>query len=64
MNPAVLMAVSAGAAIAMQVVVNSIGLRDLGLGGLIGLSAMTTAGAGLLWGLSAARPEITGRALS
>jgi len=64
MNPAVLMAVSAGVAIALQVVANSIGLRDLGLGGLIGLSAMTTAGAGLLLALSASRPEITGRALA
>lgn len=63
MNPAVLMAVSAGAAIALQVVANSIGLRDLGIGGLIGLSAMTTASAGLLFALSASRPEITGRAL-
>lgn len=63
MNPAVLLAVSAGVAIALQVVANSIGLRDLGLGGLIGLSATTTAAAGLSWALFAARPEITGRAL-
>lgn len=63
MNPAVLLALSAGVAIALQVVANSIGLRDLGLGGLIGLSATTTAAAGLLFALSASRPEITGRAL-
>ena len=63
MNPAVILALSAGVAIAVQVVANSIGLRDLGLGGLIGLSGMTTALAGLAWALFAARPEATGRAL-
>ena len=63
MNPAVILAVSAGVAIALQVVVNSIGLRDLGLGGLIGLSGLTTALAGLAWALLAARPEASGRAL-
>ncbi len=63
MNPAVILAVSAGVAIALQVVANSIGLRDLGLGGLIGLSGLTTALAGLAWALFAARPEATGRAL-
>jgi transporter family-2 protein len=62
MNPAVILAVSAGVAIALQVVANSIGLRDLGLGGLIGLSGLTTALAGLAWALFAARPEATGRA--
>jgi transporter family-2 protein len=63
MNPAVILAVSAGAAIAVQVVANSIGLRDLGLGGLICLSGATTALAGIAWSLFAARPEATGRAL-
>lgn len=63
MNPAVLLAVSAGVAIALQVVVNSIGLRDLGLGTLICLSGATTALAGLAWALFAAPPEATGRAL-
>jgi bacterial/archaeal transporter family-2 protein len=63
LNPAVILAVSAGVAIALQVVVNSIGLRDLGLGGLIGISGATTALAGLAWALFAARPEATGRAL-
>ncbi len=63
MNPAVILAVSAGVAIALQVVANSIGLRDLGLGSLIGLSGLTTALAGLAWALFAARPEATGRAL-
>jgi bacterial/archaeal transporter family-2 protein len=63
MNPALILAVSAGVAIALQVVVNSIGLRDLGLGSLIGVSGATTALAGLAWALFAARPEATGRAL-
>ena len=63
MNPAVFLAVSAGVAIAFQVVVNSVGLRDLGLGPLIGISGATTALAGLAWALFAARPEATGRAL-
>jgi bacterial/archaeal transporter family-2 protein len=63
LNPAVILAVSAGVAIAFQVVVNAVGLRDLGLGGLIGVSGATTALAGLAWALFAARPEATGRAL-
>jgi bacterial/archaeal transporter family-2 protein len=63
MNPAVVLAVSAGVAIALQVVANSVGLRDLGLGAVIGISGATTALAGLAWALFAARPEATGRAL-
>ena len=46
-----ILAVSAGVAIALQVVVNSIGLRDLGLGALIGVSGAMTALAGLAWAL-------------
>jgi transporter family-2 protein len=63
MNLAVFLAVSAGVAIALQVVVNSVGMRDLGLGALIGISGATTALAGLAWALFAARAEATGRAL-
>ena len=63
MGPAVFLAVSAGVAIAFQVVVNAVGLRDLGLGGLISVSGATTAFAGLAWALFAARPDVTGRAL-
>jgi transporter family-2 protein len=63
MNPAVFLATSAGVAIALQVVANSVGLRALGLGALIGVSGATTALAGLAWALFAARPEATGRAL-
>jgi uncharacterized membrane protein YdcZ (DUF606 family) len=63
LNPTVILAVSAGVAIALQVVANSTGLRDLGLGTLIGISGATTAAAGLVWSLFAARPEATARAL-
>ena len=63
MSPALILAVTAGVAIALQVVVNSIGLRDLGLGALIGISGAATALAGFVWALFAARPEATGRAL-
>jgi bacterial/archaeal transporter family-2 protein len=63
MNPALILAVSAGVAIALQVVLNSIGLRDFGLGALIGVSGATTALPGLAWAFFAARPEATGRDL-
>ena len=63
MGPALIRAVTAGVAIALQVVVNSIGLRDLGLGALIGISGAATALAGFALALFAARPEATGRAL-
>ena len=63
MNYVVLLAVSAGMAIALQVTVNSIGLRDLGIGGLIGASGLATAAVGLLTTLLTDRPEYTGKAL-
>ena len=64
MSQALILAVTAGVAIALQVVANSVGLRDLGLGTLVGISGATTAMAGLAWALFAARPEAaTGRAL-
>ena len=47
----------------MQVVVNSIGLRDLGLGTLICISGGTTALVGLALALLAGRPEANTRAL-
>jgi bacterial/archaeal transporter family-2 protein len=59
----VLLAVSAGMAIALQVTVNAIGLRDLGIGGLIGVSGLATAVVGLLATLFAERPEYSGKAL-
>ena len=63
MNYVVLLAASAGIAIALQVTVNSIGLRDLGIGGLIGVSGLATAAVGLLVTLLTDRPEYTGKAL-
>ena len=63
MNYVVLLAISAGMAIALQVTVNSIGLRDLGIGGLIGVSGLATAAVGLLTTLMTDRPEYTGKAL-
>jgi bacterial/archaeal transporter family-2 protein len=62
MNPAVFLAVSAGVATALQVVVNSVGLKGLGLGAPIRISG-ATAVVGLAWELFAVRPEATGRAL-
>jgi transporter family-2 protein len=63
LNYVVLLAVSAGIAIALQVTVNSIGLRDLGIGGLIGVSGLATAAVGLLVALMSDRPDYTGKAL-
>ena len=62
-NSGLVLAVFAGLAIATQVLVNSIGLRDLGLGGLLGISGFATGVVGLGLALSAGRPEITGKAL-
>jgi transporter family-2 protein len=64
LNIAVLLPVVAGAAIALQTVLNSLGMRFLGLGGLIGFSGLVTS----LLGFAAAavllvRPEVTGRAI-
>jgi bacterial/archaeal transporter family-2 protein len=61
---ALLLPVVAGAAIAVQTVLNSLGMRALGLGGLIGFSGLVTS---LLGFASAAaflsRPEPSARAL-
>jgi len=61
---AVLLPVVAGAAIALQTVLNSLGMRFLSLGGLIGFSGLVTS----LIGFGAAavfltRPEVTWRAI-
>jgi len=61
---AVLLPVVAGAAIALQTVLNSLGMRFLSLGGLIGFSGLVTS----LIGFAAAavfltRPEVTWRAI-
>jgi bacterial/archaeal transporter family-2 protein len=64
LNSGVVLAVFAGVAIATQVVVNSIGLRDLGIGGLVGISGLATGIVGFALALSAGRPEVTGKALA
>ena len=64
MNIAVLLPVAAGAAIALQTVLNSMGMRFLGLGGLIGFSGLVTSLLGFTAAaLFLARPEVTGRAI-
>jgi transporter family-2 protein len=64
MNYAVVLAVSAGAAIAFQTVFNSLGMRFLGLGAMIGVSAFITSLLGFLAALFLARPEVGGRAIA
>lgn len=62
--PAVILALSAGLAIASQVVINALGIRSLGVGALIGVSGLATALAGFAAvPFLAARPEFTARAL-
>jgi transporter family-2 protein len=64
LNIAVLLPVAAGAAIALQTVLNSMGMRFLGLGGLIGFSGLVTSLLGFTAAaLLLARPEVTGRAI-
>lgn len=63
MNPALVLAVLAGVAIAVQVVANAVGLKSLGMGGLIGISGLTTGTVGLAVALFLTRPEFTGRAV-
>ena len=64
MNPAVVLAVLAGVAIAVQVTFNAVGLRAFGVGTLIGISALTTAIIGFTIALFAQRSEITGKAIA
>jgi transporter family-2 protein len=64
MNYAVVLAVSAGAAVAFQTVFNSLGMRSLGLGAMIGASALVTSLLGFLAAAFLARPEVSGRAIS
>ena len=63
MNYAVVLAVSAGAAIAFQTVFNSVGMKFLGLGAMIGVSALIMSLLGFLTALFIARPEVSGRAI-
>ncbi len=62
MNTGAILAALAGLAIAAQVVVNTLGIRSLGVGALIGVSGLATAAAGFAMSLFA-RPELTGRAM-
>ena len=62
MNTGAMLAALAGLAIAAQVVVNTLGIRSLGVGALIGVSGLATAAAGFGMALFA-RPELTGRAM-
>ena len=62
MNTGAILAAMAGLAIATQVVLNTLGIRSLGVGALIGVSGLATAAAGFAMALFA-RPEFTGRAM-
>lgn len=62
MNTGAILAALAGLAIAAQVVVNTLGIRTLGVGALIGLSGLATAAAGFAVALFS-RPELTGRSV-
>lgn len=62
MNAGAILAAVAGVAIAAQVVVNTLGIRYLGVGALIGVSGLATTAAGFAVALFS-RPEFTGRAI-
>jgi bacterial/archaeal transporter family-2 protein len=62
MNAGAILAALAGVAIAAQVVVNTLGIRTLGVGALIGVSGLATAVAGFALAFLS-RPEITGKAV-
>lgn len=64
MNTALVFAVLAGAAVAIQVVANTIGMKSLGIGGLVGVSGLTTGVVGFAVAFFLSRPEFTGRALT
>lgn len=59
MNNAVVLAVMAGVAVAFQITVNTVGLRILGTGALIGISGATTGVAGLLVAMLLSKPQFT-----
>ena len=62
MNAGAVLAALAGLAIAAQVVVNTLGIRTLGVGALVGISGLATAAAGFAVAFLS-RPEFTGRAI-
>jgi bacterial/archaeal transporter family-2 protein len=63
MNYAVVLAVSAGSAIAFQTVFNSLGMKFLGLGAMIGVSALITSLLGFAAALFLTRPEVSMRSI-
>ena len=63
MNYAVVLALAAGSAIAFQTVFNSLGMRFLGLGAMIGVSAFITSLLGFVTALFLTRPEVSVRAI-
>lgn len=64
MNPALVLAVLAGVAIALQVVANSVGMKSLGIGGLVAVSGLTTGSMGFAVAMFLTPPEFTGRAVT
>ena len=60
MNAGAVLAALAGVAIAVQVVVNTLGIRYLGVGALVGVSGLATTTTGFAVALFS-RPEFTGR---
>ena len=62
MNAGAVLAALAGLAIAAQVVVNTLGIRYLGVGALIGVSGVATAVVGFAAAVFSG-PEFTGRAM-
>jgi transporter family-2 protein len=63
MNYPVVLALAAGSAIAFQTVFNSFGMRFLGLGAMIGVSAFITSLLGFVTALFLTRPEVSVRAI-
>lgn len=63
MNPALVLAILAGGAIALQVVANSVGMKFLGIGGLVAVSGLTTGLMGFAVAMFLTPPEFTGRAV-
>ncbi len=60
---AVVLALAAGSAIAFQTVFNALGMRFLGLGAMIGVSALITSLLGFVTALFLTRPELSVRAI-
>lgn len=63
MKLAVLLAMLAGVAVAVQVTINATATRTLGLAALISISGFATGLTGLVFALMSSKPEFTGRAV-